>query len=115
NHDGGIARDMTAEVTNDHAQVELEGRARRVADHRLDGAATIERRDVVRLRGSIAGENERARHESADGDATDGLANCGRHRGLRISHARRCVIVSAHTSRADAFWRLSAATLPVAP
>src|SRR5262249_42650948 len=39
--DVGIARDMAAEMTNRDAQVEFEGRTRRIADDRLHGSAAI--------------------------------------------------------------------------
>ena len=58
--DCGIAGDMAAEMAHDHAQIELEGRARPVADDRLHGAAAIERRHRILLGTRVRHASERA-------------------------------------------------------
>ena len=91
-HDVGIARHMAPEMARENAQVELEGRAGRVADHGLHGAPAIEGGDRVRLRGRRC--RQRDRHGQREREAARQTRQTDQrgHRRLHQAHRRRATM-----------------------
>ena len=85
-HDVRVAGDVLADVAGEHAQVELEGRARPIADHRLHRPALVEFfRTLLRSRGRCGGEQCGNGKRAGRAEST----HQGRHRRLHCRTTSR--------------------------